>query len=419
MLFQGPSFCSAQTLTPKETAERIHRFEHELGPPVDVVGRPAVHKELSAEMQRLHVPAISIAVVHKGKIEWVKGYGATRKGGSPVTPDTLFQAASISKSVTASAALRLCELGKLSLDAPIQTELKDWSIPPNAFTGEYPVTLRELLSHTAGSQYMGFAGYAAGEAVPTLNEVLDGKKPANSAPIVVEAQPGSDFRYSGGGYTIVQRAMMDVTGEDFSAIMQSSVLSPVGMHESTYQPELSPTNLPMVALPVDQQGKPIPGGPHVYPEMGAASLWTKPRDLAHWILAIQNSLAGRPESLLRATDARAMVTPVKQGYGLGVTVQTVNGVLAFSHTGSNEGYKAMFLGYGDQDGAVVMTNSENGFALIGEVIPTLAKIYGWDASKAGIADLCGRASESTNAFSRLIRCERRLRFSRSLLKEIT
>jgi CubicO group peptidase (beta-lactamase class C family) len=171
-------------------------------------------------MNRLHVPAVSIAIVHGGKIEWAKGYGIMREGGAPVTPDTLFQAASITKSVTAMAALHLVEQGKLSLDAPIQTELKSWTLPQNSFTARHPVTLRELLSNTAGTSVYGFDGYAAGAPIPTLEQVLNGAKPANSAPIVVEIAPGSEFHYSGGGFTIAQQAMIDAMGKPFPEIMK-------------------------------------------------------------------------------------------------------------------------------------------------------------------------------------------------------
>src|SRR4029077_9860780 len=143
--------CNAWCQSTLSSNVRIRAVETGLEPPVAIVGRPPDRRDLVAEMKRLHVPAVSIALVHGRKIEWAKGYGIMREGGAPVTPDTLFQAASITKSVTAMAALHLVQQGDLSLDAPIQTELKSWKLPQNGFTTQHPVTLRELLSNTAGT----------------------------------------------------------------------------------------------------------------------------------------------------------------------------------------------------------------------------------------------------------------------------
>jgi len=221
-------------------------------------GQRPEHRDLLTEMKRLNVPAVSIAVVHGGKIEWAKGYGLTRADGTAVNADTLFQAASISKSITAMAALNLVEHGRLSLDAPIRTELKSWTLPQNSSTSQHPVTLRELLSNTAGTSVDGFDGYAAGQPIPTLTQILNGTKPANSAPIVVEAVPGSEFRYSGGGFTIVQQMMIDATGKPFPQIMKVIVLDPTGMRSSTYEQPIDPALLMKVALPVECSRKAHP-----------------------------------------------------------------------------------------------------------------------------------------------------------------
>jgi len=360
------------------TADHIHAVETGLGPSVAITGQPPDRRNLLDEMQRLHVPAVSIAVIHDGKIEWAKGYGVQSEGGAPVTPDTLFQAASISKSLAAMAALHLVEQGKLSLDAPIQTELKSWTLPQNALTAKTPVTLRELLSHTAGTSVHGFPGYPAGEPVPTLIQVLNGAKPANTAPILVEIAPGTEFRYSGGGFTIVQQAIIDVTGKPFPEIMKSIVLDPIGLHASAYQQPIDPALLPNVAMPVDAEGKPILGGPHTYPELAAAGLWTTPSDLARWLIEMQQSLAGKASHVLSAAMTRTMLTPVKDGYALGVGIQQTAGKSSFSHSGANEGYRCIYFAYENTgDGAVVMTNGDNGGQIDSEVMASISHAYGW------------------------------------------
>jgi CubicO group peptidase (beta-lactamase class C family) len=359
------------------TQQHIHAVEAGLGPAVTIAGRPAEQRDLRAEMQRLHVPAVSVAVIHHGELEWAKGYGVQSEGGTPVTSDTLFQAASLSKSLTAMAALKLVAQGKLSLDAPIQSELRSWSLPPNSFTVQIPITLRQLLSHTAGISVHGFAGYAAGEPVPTLLQVLDGVKPANSAPIVVASAPGKMFSYSGGGFTIVQQLMIDQTGKPFPEIMRSLVLDPIKMRSSAYQQPLDQKKLSKVAMPVDDQGKPIVGGPHTYPELAAAGLWTTPSDLARWVIEMQRSLVGHANHVLSAEMTRSMLTPVKDGYGLGIGTQTTDGKTSFSHSGSNEGYTCLYFAYENGDGAVIMTSSDNGGALYAELMGSLAREYGW------------------------------------------
>lgn len=360
-----------------DTQRRIAEVESGLLPPVHITGSGPDRRHIGDEMERLHVPAVSIAVIHGGKLEWAKGYGVQRVGGPPVTPSTIFQAASISKSLTSMAALHLVEQGKLALDEPIQTELKSWTPPSNPFISRQAVTLRELLSHTAGINVHGFVGYAAGEPVPTLVQVLNGQKPANSDPIVVEAVPGSQFNYSGGGFTIVQQAIIDTTGQGFPDFMKATVLGPLGMKASTFQQPLDSRRLKQAALPVDPDGKPVPGGPHTYPEMAAAGLWTTASDLAKWVVEMQKSLAGKANRVLTAATTRTMLTAVRDDYGLGVEIHGTSGKRSFAHSGANVGYQAYYVGYEDGDGAVVLTAGENGQALIEEILRGLAQEYAW------------------------------------------
>ena len=333
-------------------------------------------------MAKYHVPAVSVAVIHGGRVEWAKGYGRLSEGGAPVTTESLFQAASISKSLASMAALHLVEEGKLSLDAPVATELKSWKLPENGFTAQHPVTLRELLSHTAGLNVHGFPGYAAGAAVPTLTQVLDGAKPANTEAIAVTAVPGQSFSYSGGGFTIMQQMVIDATGKPFPEVMKTVVLDPVGLKNSTYQQPLDAALMPRVAMPYDDQGKPIAGGPHMYPEMAAAGLWTTPTDLANWVIEMQESLKGKANHVLSVKTTRLMVTPVKDGYGLGVETQTTGGQASFSHSGGNEGYRTFYIGYENGDGAVIMTDGDNGGEVYAELLRSIATVYGWPDHRA-------------------------------------
>jgi CubicO group peptidase (beta-lactamase class C family) len=369
---------SAQQAAPS-AQDAIRAVETQLASPVEIINRPLPRRSLRAEMQKNHVPAVSIAVIRHGTIDWTKSYGIKREDGSPVTTDTLFQAASISKSVTTMTALALVEKGKLSLDAPINTQLKSWTLPDNQFTAQQPVTLRELLSNTGGTSVIGFGSFPRGAPLPTLKQILDGTPPANSPPVRVIAKPGTKYNYSGGGFEIVEQAIKDATGKSFSEVTRETILEPAGMNHSNFQQPIDASLLNEVAFPVDAHGNWIAGGPPTLPELGAGGLWTTPTDLARLIIELQKSLAGTTENILSSASAHLMLTPVKENYGLGVEISTDGGKLSFEHTGSNNGYQAMYVAYADGDGAVVMTSSDNGFAVIAQIVPTLARVYGWEA----------------------------------------
>lgn len=373
---------SSQAPPPQTIEAEIHAVETGLLPIVTVAGDPHPTRSLTEEMRRRHVPAVSIAVIHNGTIRWAHAWGTLNpEGGPPATPDSLFQAASISKSLASMAALHLVEQGKLSLDAPVQTELKSWSLPQNSFTAQHPVTLRELLSHTAGTNVHGFPGYATTVPVPTLQQVLDGIKPANTEAIRVSAVPGQANSYSGGGFTIVQQMMIDATGQPFPQIMQSLVIDPIGMRHSTYQQPLPQARLHEIARPADDKGEPIPGGPHTYPEMAAAGLWTTPSDLALWIIEMQRSLTGHANHVLSPEMTRLMLTPIKQDYGLGVDVSRQNDQPSFAHSGGNAGYKTFYIGYENGDGAVILTSSDSGGWLWPDILRSISRVYNWPTWK--------------------------------------
>jgi CubicO group peptidase (beta-lactamase class C family) len=187
--------------------------EQGLVPAVVLAGKPVPRRTIADEMSRLHVPGVSVAVLHAGKIVWSKGYGVTRADGAPVTPDTPFQAGSISKPVAALAALRLVQQHRLVLDGDVNSQLRGWRLPAPAGTHD---TLRELLSHTAGTTVHGFPGYAAGAAVPNVDDILAGRVPANTKAVVVDTTPGTAWRYSGGGYTVIQKLIGDAAGHPFA-----------------------------------------------------------------------------------------------------------------------------------------------------------------------------------------------------------
>ncbi|BDT59399.1 hypothetical protein MasN3_28930 [Massilia varians] len=368
--------CLATLVSPCSRAAddaAITRIEAGLRPAVALANAPLRTERLQDAMARLKVPGVSVAVIHDGKLAWTRGYGVAWAGGPAVTPETLFQAASVSKPVAAMAVLRMVEQGRLELDAPIERALTGWKLPE----GAGKPSVRQLLSHTGGTSVSGFPGYAAGTPVPTLVQLLDGKAPANTGPVRVEAAPGSAWNYSGGGYSVLQQAMTDRYGQPFEVLARDLVLGPLGMTDSSFSQPLPAALAAKAARPHDRNGKPFPGGPFVYPELAAAGLWTTPRDLAKFAIALQQGATGRDNGVLSPAMARTMLTPVVDDYALGLQI---NQGKTFGHGGSNKGFKAQLVVFFEGgNGAVVLTNSDNGWELAAGLMRAIAHEYKWTA----------------------------------------
>jgi CubicO group peptidase (beta-lactamase class C family) len=361
-----------------ETEQHIEHVTSGLTSDVVIKGDEHATHMLADRMNELNIPGVSIAVIHEGKIEWARGFGVSSIGGSPVTPETMFQAGSISKPLAAMAALRLVEQGKLSLDADINTFLTTWKFPADPVAVGKPVTLRELLTHTGGTTVHGFPGYASTEPVPTLVQVLNGEKPANTPAIRSEAVPGAKWNYSGGGYTIMQQALIDVTKEPFPKLLHDTVLAPIGMTQSTYEQPLPKEFQAYAATPYSDDGKPVNGGAHTYPEMAAAGLWTTPTDLARYAIEVQKSLEGKANHVLSVEMTRQMLIPGMGQWGLGLEIRGAEADPYLTHGGVNEGFVNNFAAYEKNgEGAVVMTNSANGGLIASEILHSIAAVYGW------------------------------------------
>ncbi|MFK0300595.1 serine hydrolase domain-containing protein [Brevundimonas sp. NPDC090276] len=344
-----------------------------------MAGRVYPPATIEAQMQALKVPGVSIAFVDGGRIAWTRTYGlADPATGRRVDVDTLFQAASISKPVAAMVALDMVEDGLLSLDAPVNDRLSGWKIPDNELTARTPVTLRHLLSHTGGLTVGGFPGYAAGTELPTVEAILNGAAPANTAPVVVDLTPGQRQRYSGGGITIVQLLMSQAGATDFAELMQTRVLRPLGMSASAYAQPLPTAWEEHAATGHRADGAPTPGRFHTYPELAAAGLWTTSSDLARFVIGLNDSWAGRSEAVLQQATARVMLTEVRDGWGLGLMAAGQGRDLRYSHSGANDGFRAMLVGFPERDqGVVIMTNGDRGGVLIASLMQAVAAEYGW------------------------------------------
>lgn len=334
-------------------------------------------------MRRFHVPGLSIAVVRDFKIQWAKAYGvADVETGRPVETTTLFQAASISKPVTAMAAMRLVENGKFSLDDDIDSILKSWHVSDSEFTRGHPVTPRSLMSHTSGADDgFGFPGDDPSAPRPTVVQILDGQKPSNVGPVLFARPPYQAYKYSGGGVTIMQLALTDLTGKPFAEIMRSLVLDPLGMKDSSYEQPLPAERASHASRAHDGEGKSMGAPWHVYAAQAAAGLWTTPSDLARFIIEVQTAVRGPKGSVLSQTSASAMITPVGVGpFAVGLTIEKRGEGWYFTHGGSNWGFRGDILGHVRKGyGVAILTNSDSGTLVINELESRVAAAYNWDS----------------------------------------
>ena len=369
-------------------AQNPAALEHHLRYGVRLEGQPDIALDMLDRMKSYHVPGVSIAVIDNWRVVYAKGFGVKAFGGTqPVDSTTLFLAGSISKPVFTSGFLRLVEDRKLPLDTDVNTLLKSWHLPDSRFTEHEKVTLRRLLTHSAGLTVWGFPGYALDASIPTVPQILDGAPPANTPAVRNDTTPGARWLYSGGGMTIAQLVATDVSGEPFPTLLERLMLRPAGMTHSTYENPLPVARRGNAASGHERVDTPVPGGFHVYPEMAAAGLWTNASDLARWAIALSHSYRGEPGGVLSTAMAKQMVSkqmhqqqPYGNGYwGLGVAVAGEGDSLSFSHGGRDEGFVAdMFMWPNRGRGLVVMMNGVQG-GLMAEIERAFAEEYGFGA----------------------------------------
>jgi CubicO group peptidase (beta-lactamase class C family) len=321
-------------------------------------------------------------VFHDGRIVYARGFGAAEAGGNrAVTPETLFQAASISKAITAMAAMRLAQEGRLALDEDVNKVLTSWKVPAST-AWQAPVTPRSLMSHTSGADDgFGFSGYEPDAPRPTLVQILNGESPSNVGKVLFARPPYQAYKYSGGGVTLMQLLLGDLTHQPFATFMRASILEPLGMNDSTYEQPIPEPMASRTARGHDGDGKAQGVKWHVYPEQAAAGLWTTPSDLAKAAIEVQKALRGPKGEVLTQASAREMTTPTGVGpFAIGFEIDKRGEGWYFSHTGGNWGFRCVLLAHVRKGyGVAVMTNSDSGGTLLAEVVARVAAAEKWDS----------------------------------------
>lgn len=365
-----------QTRYSPETEAKIKLVENSLGDWVKTQYDTAW--SIEERMKHHNIMGVSIAVVHDFKLDWIKSYGwADVSEQRPVTEKTLFQAASISKSLNGVGVIKLAQEGKLDLDTDINQYLTSWKFPYDTVSKNKAITVSALLSHTAGLTIHGFPGYARGDSIPTVLQILDGLRPANTEAVRSFTEPGVQAIYSGGGTTITQLIVTDITQQPYDEYMQKTVLDPMGMTGSFYTQPPSLSDSSLLATGYKADGTPIEGKYHIYPEQAPAGLWTNPTDLSRYIIETALSYNGKSDRVLTPEFTKMRLEPVMEDAALGAFVSKNDSSYYFAHGGANEGFTCYYVGDAiNGNGMVIMTNSDNS-ALASEVANSVATVYGW------------------------------------------
>ena len=369
-------FGQNNTTYSKEVQAKIKQFENNLGLWVQIGNQQFT---LADRMKSNHVNGVSIALIKDYKIEWAKAYGwADSAEQRPVTTSTLFQAGSISKSLNGVSILKLVQEGKLNLDSDINTYLVSWKFPYDSLSKGKKITIANLLSHTAGLTVHGFDGYEKGDTIPALIQILNGEKPANNKAIRSMYESSLKSEYSGGGTTISQLILQDVTEQPYDTYMWNNVLKPKGMSNSFYTQPPPADKENLLATGYYNDGAAVKGKYHIYPEQAAAGLWTNPTDLAKYIIETQLSLQGKSNKVLSPETTRLRLTPyIDSSAALGVFIIKKGNEKYFNHDGWDEGFVASYYGSMENgNGVVVMANTDNG-SLLSEIVNSLASVYNW------------------------------------------
>lgn len=334
---------------------------------------------LMERMKECHTSAVSIAIIENFEICEAYAYGVKRRATKEkVTVDTLFQAGSISKPVFAVAVMRLVERGTLDIDTDISEYLVGYDVPTYD-NQKHKITLRQILSHHAGLNLHGFAGYQQGQKIPTVEQILTGAFPSNHLKLKLIKDPETGFQYSGGGYVLAQKIVTDFCTLNFCDLMNDLVCSPLFMTHSTYSQPLPKNRFSEIAVGYNLHNLQLPGGYNIMPELSAAGLWTTPSNLARFGIEIMKALKSE-STFLEKNTAELMTTKAYENspYGVGFAVNQSKKGLTFGHGGSNLGYHSnMVFCPDDGSGIIVMQNSDIGMRICDEVTNAFKEIYGW------------------------------------------
>lgn len=337
-------------------------------------------QEVKALMAEYNIPGVNMALLGNGRINSTRNYGVLQKGKKDLINDeTMSSVGSISKVINAILILKLVNEGQLNLDKNVNDYLINWKVKENAHTKDNPVTLRRILSHTAGFSVSGFEDYLPLEEIPNIIQILNGEKPAKNTKVEVVFPVGSKYEYSGGGITVSQKVVEDVTGLSYAEAARQILFEPLNLGRSSYENPL-PSSYQNVAKAHDENGNPIalPRGYETMPEQAASGLWTTPTELAKLLSVFIPTSDAKTVDFLSPKIVKDMVTPQTPGkYGLGPKIIENKGFKLIEHGGANDSFKAIFCFYPEKNvGYIVFANGSNGMDLIVDALPIFDAYFG-------------------------------------------
>ncbi len=341
----------------------------------DIAGAP---KQTIFDRMKFHgVKGISIAVINDYKVEWAKGYGwADSSEQRPVTPETFFLIGSISKSLNAMGILKLAQDNKLDINADINNYLNSWKFPYDDISKGKKITMAQLLSHSAGLTNSA-SDYQKGDTLPTIYDILDGKRPATSPAVRSQVEPGTVCQYSNGGATVAMLIAMNITKKRYEDYIKETVLNPLGMNKTFYT-DIPPSNLKeKFATGYYEDGKELEGKYSILTQQAGGAAWSTPGDLCKYIIEMQLSLKGKSNKILSQETTQKMLTPKIGNAGLGVFVDSIGTEKYFSHGGNRRGFTSLYYGsFEGGKGVVVFVNQSNA-SIQKEIAYSVARAYGW------------------------------------------
>ncbi|PQJ79999.1 hypothetical protein BTO18_12830 [Polaribacter porphyrae] len=376
--------------------EKHNEFENHLIPSIQVKNELRFYN-INNRMQYYDVPGLAIAIIKKGEIIFSKGYGfAQLKDSVKVNNNTVFQAGSLSKSITAVTVMRLVEKGILDLDTNIDEYLKTWKFPKSKYRNEKPITLRNLLSHTAGVKNNNHFGFAENEKFPTINELLNGYK--NYKRISMDTIPGARYKYSNTGYAVLEKIIEDVTKKSFQQVVSEKVFIPFGMTNSSGVTRTFDKEDKQTSYAFNNEGKRYKEYWFNAANKASGGIWTSAEDLARFIIKFQKILKGK-NSFISSELANKMLVPVKAKYGLGFDIKLVKDSTIFYHTGKNRGFTNIMMGMQDtSNGIVVLTNADNGGYLFMEIVRGVSELNNWNFSKPKVLETITVSKETLETY---------------------
>ncbi len=362
--------------------EKILKIENGLLPAVVIENEDSIFYSIIERMQYYDVPGLSIAVIEDNKIEWAKSYGVKEKGTTDiVTLNTMFQAASMSKPITGIVAVKLAEQGKIDLKRSVNEQLKSWQIPENKFSKKKTITPELLLMHLSGLNVHGYHGYSVYDTIPTIIDILNGTSPANSEPMEVILEPRNKWKYSGGGYTVLQLLMEEVSGKSFPQLMKENLFDPLGIKNSTFSHILSKSEEESIAKAYKYDGSMVKGGYHIYPEKAAAGLWCTPSDYAKMVIEIQKAYFGQSDKIVSQKASKSLFTRNLGYMGYGFMIRLHGDSTAIAFGGGNKGYSCNIFSYFNLGSGVVIMGSSDNSEIMSEILRSMSKQYSWPEFK--------------------------------------